>query len=76
VTRLPGATTVWPSLSVIDRSAARSAVTVTFADFVSEQPDEFVTVTCRVSVPTAPAVKVTLDVPVPPVMVPFVIDQL
>src|ERR1044072_2443671 len=52
------------------------ATTLTFTDFVSVQPLEFVTVTCSVSVPIAPAVKVMLLVPVPPVMVPLVIDQV
>jgi hypothetical protein len=51
-------------------------VTVTFADFVSEQPADVVTVTCSVSVPAAPAVNVMFDVPVPAVIVPLVMDQL
>src|SRR5258706_12160032 len=50
-------------------------VTVTFADFASEQPAAVVTVTFSVSVPTAPAVKVMLFVPAPPGMEPLVIDQ-
>src|SRR4051794_26300392 len=49
-----------------------TAVTVTFADFVSEQPALVVTVTLSVSVPAAPAVKVMLLVPLPPVIVPLV----
>jgi hypothetical protein len=53
-----------------------TAVTLTLADLVSEQPADVVTVTCNVSVPAAPAVKVMLLVPVPAVMVPLVIDQL
>src|ERR1043165_4479986 len=52
------------------------AVTLTLADFASVQPLASVTVTLSVSVPTAPAVKVMLFVPVPPVIVPLVIDQL
>src|SRR5712691_10696068 len=47
-----------------------TAVTATFADFVSEQPPLFVTVTFNVRVPAAPAVKVTKFVPLPFVMVP------
>ena len=50
--------------------------TVMLADLVSEQPAAVVTVTCRVRVPTAPAVKVMLGVPVPAVIVPLVADQL
>ena len=53
-----------------------AAVTFTFADFASEQLVDVVTVTLSVSVPTAPAVKVMLAVPLPAVMVPPLIDQL
>src|ERR1051325_8136568 len=53
-----------------------AAVTVTLAERVSTQPFAFVTVACSVNVPTAPAVKVMLFVPVPAVIVPLVIDQL
>ena len=51
-------------------------MTFTFADFVSAQPAEVVTMTCRVNVPTGPAVKVMLGVPAPAVMLPPLIDQL
>ena len=46
-------------------------VTVTFADLASLQPADVVTVTLRVSVPAAPAVKVMLLVPAPAVIVPL-----
>src|SRR5205823_5206520 len=50
-------------------------VTVTFADFVSLQPAVVVTVTWSVSVPTMPAVKLMLLVPLPLLIVPLVIDH-
>src|SRR5438045_9706256 len=55
---------------------ATAGSTVTFTDFVSAQPADVVTVTLRDSVPTAPAVKLIFEVPLPPVIVPFVIPQL
>src|SRR5438105_3190027 len=53
-----------------------SGVTVMFNDFVSAQPAAVVTVTCRVSVPAAPAVKAMAAEPAPRLMMPLVIDQV
>ena len=51
------------------------ALTVMLADLVSEQFAAVVTVTFNVVVPAAPAVKVMLAVPLPPVMEPLVMPQ-
>ena len=65
---------MWLSVNVSARSAV--GATLTLVDLPAEHPTEFVTVTLSVSVPSAPAVNVMLDVPVPAVMVPLVMDQL
>lgn len=53
-----------------------AGATVTFAAAEAAQPAEVVTRTLSVSVPLDPAVKVIAFVPVPPVIVPFVMLQL
>ncbi len=50
-------------------------LTVMLADLASEQPAAVVTVTFNVVVPTAPAVKVMLVVPLPAVMEPLVMPH-
>src|SRR6266511_4095855 len=51
------------------------AVTVTLADFASVQPAAVVTVTLRMSVPAAPAVKPIVRVPLPELIVPLEMVQ-
>jgi hypothetical protein len=76
VTFLPPVVLPCDGVTDVIETVLPGGMTLTFADFVSEQPAEVVTVTCSVSVPGAPAVNVMLDVPVPAVIVPLVIDQL
>jgi hypothetical protein len=66
---------VEPLVALIDVTVT-TFTTLTLADFVSEQPALVVTVTDSVSVPSEPAVNVIAFVPLPAVIVPFVIDQL
>src|SRR3954454_9263685 len=80
---LPLIVTAWPpvvlpagGVTEVTVMGGGGTVTLTFADLVSLQPADVVTVTGKVSVPAVPAVYVMLLVPVPPVMVPLVIDQL
>src|SRR3954454_6591098 len=61
-----------PPVGETEVTVTGEAITLMFADFVSEQPAEVVTVTCSDIVPIAPAVKVMLAVPAPAVMVPLV----
>ena len=73
-------TAVWPLIEPLfgetEVTVTGGVATVTFALLVSAQDAAVVTVTCSFSVPSPPAVKVMLFVPVPAVMVPFVTDQL
>ena len=65
-----------PGVTEVTVTVFASGVTFTFTDFVSAQPAAVVTVTCSVSVPAPPAVKVMLGEPAPELMLPPLIDQL
>jgi hypothetical protein len=55
--------------------AEGEALIATLCEALPEQPTPFWTVTERPVAPLVPAVKVTLAVPAPPVIVPLVIVQ-
>lgn len=70
---LPPWQNVWPPPAVI--AGAGATLAVTFALLLLVQPP-FATVTLRPTVPAAVAVNVMLFVPLPAVIVPFVIDHV
>src|SRR5689334_15102239 len=65
VTFVPPAAAPAAGETLVTVTDGGAAVTVTLADLASEQPAAVVTVTLRVSVPAAPAVKPIVRVPLP-----------